>query len=173
MRIMTVMIVILHVRAVIQPFDNDDDDVVADDETEQREEVNKEKERATVERVEDRRIDAVESILCLAILNDDIRVGLYHHVGGALVKLQGGMLQLPEHQGLGARQQDGDHPGDKDHGPCQKKIRVLTLYVNRKIKTILSYILPEIFNIWEIFASFFMGSAKFLDLKKQALLLLR
>ena len=62
--------------------------------------------------------------MCLAILNDDIRVGLDHHGGGALVELHGGVLQLPEHHGLGARQQDGDHPGDKNHRPG-KRYKVL------------------------------------------------
>ena len=109
---------------VIQPFDKDDDDGVADDEAEEWEEVHKEKEGATVELVEDRGIDTVESKCCLTILNDNIRIGLYHHVGGALMELQGGVLQLPEHHGLGAGQQDGDHPGDKDHRP-DKKYKVM------------------------------------------------
>ena len=86
----------------VQPFDKDDDDGVADDEAEEGEEVHKEKEGTTVKLVEDRGINAVESKFFLTILNNNIRIRLYHHGGGALVELQGGVLQLPEHHGLGA-----------------------------------------------------------------------
>ena len=53
------------------PFDENDDDGVADDEAEEGEEVDKEEEGATVELVENRRVDTVEFQLCLLVLEDD------------------------------------------------------------------------------------------------------
>ena len=54
-----------------EPFDENDDDGVTDDEAEEGEEVNKEEAGATVELVENRRVDTVEFQLCLLVLEDD------------------------------------------------------------------------------------------------------
>ena len=75
-----------------RPFDEDEDDSVADDEAEEGEEVDKEEEGATVELVENRRVDTVEFHLCLLFLEDDFWICFNDHVGCALVEIKRGVF---------------------------------------------------------------------------------
>ena len=99
----------------IWPFNNVDDDHVADEDAEEGEEVDKEEKREVIDSVDDLRINTKESEFWCPIFYHHLWVHLHYHVRCALVELHAGVLHLPEHDGLHAGQDQGHKPGAEHH----------------------------------------------------------
>ena len=68
-----------------------------------------------VEAVDSFRINTKKDILGLSSHDNSARVLLHHHVGGALVELDIGVLQLAEHECLWKGENEGNYPRGNNH----------------------------------------------------------
>ena len=115
------------------PPDNLDDDGVVDNEEGEGEEEDKEGEGEMVKSVDSLRIKTKENKLGLPVLQNHGGEVLHHVVGGALEELHGRVLHLPEHEGLGEGEDDGDQPGHHDHHPGNTEVIKFIIQILRKV----------------------------------------
>ena len=101
-----------------------DDEDITDKEEEERKEIDEHKERKVIHHVDSVWIKPIEEKEGIVVLHHQLRVALNDHIVGALVKLQVRMLHLPEHECLWTGEKKRKDPGEQNHQPGNKRIKI-------------------------------------------------
>ena len=94
-----------------------DDEDITDKEEEEGKEIDKDKEGQVIHHIDSVWIKPIEEKEGFVVLHHQLRVALNDHIVGALVKLQVGVLHLPEHECLWTSKEERQDPGEQNHQP--------------------------------------------------------